>query len=304
MRAATSRAAPSDRGVLPGVAARSFRLHYVVLLAAAGAGVGCDAPGRVEHGAVVALAPAEGHLLTPLDYLAAGEERVSAWLADDDPGLAAARRAGEALAVRIHASVADGVTRRGALGSGVLVDGGRRVLTAAHNLPASGAELAIRVTLADGRTLAARLVAAGEGSEGGDDWALLELEHPPALATPELAAPRRGERCVVLGYPGRSSGRTPDGRFVEGPAHAERELAPVALVVEVCSVAPLRLAPLAGALPGSGASGGPVLDARGALVGVLLGTTMVHDSESVEHALDAAPSSAFADALVAQEGMR
>ncbi|MEM7248491.1 MAG: serine protease [Acidobacteriota bacterium] len=152
--------------------------------------------------------------------------------------------------------------------SGVLLEGGL-VLTAGHAVHGQrDAELSIQ--LVDGRRLEARL----RESEyllnvSGRDWALLEVVQPPLdLASAKLGVVGLGDLVVVPGYPARH-GVDPTGRVVLGDGIDI--LKPIPLVSRVSSVSPLSLEPVAGSLPLGGASGAPVFNMKGQLLGLFVG---------------------------------
>lgn len=174
--------------------------------------------------------------------------------------------------------------------SGVLIDGGRRVLTAGHALPDDpGHE--IEVTLADGRSFAARRLGARYEvfATGDEDWGVLEVDAPAGVQLPslELAKPTAGSLAYVLGYPS-DLGIAPGGRIAPGLAHARAPLDPLLFVGRVQGLGPIDLSPVAGCVPLGGASGAPVVNEEGRLLGVFVSVSQSSQSEGVVHSYQVA----------------
>ena len=218
----------------------------------------CAAAKRFLGVAAVALgaagaAAAEGALSYP--YLDGTEAAFPAYRA-------VAERAARGYVMVTLLARADPITREGGgelhTGSGIVLNRDGYILTAAHI--ARGPEFAVRVTLHDGRTLAAEVVKVSAKQE----LAILKTAPlPGAVPLPfaDSRGIRRGDPALALGSPRRVWGVVSVGR-VRIPNIGERldygswgfdNAIEVALEVE------------------SGHSGGPLVNSRGELVGMVAG---------------------------------
>jgi S1-C subfamily serine protease len=160
--------------------------------------------------------------------------------------LAALEAEQEALFDRVAAGVVV-VSAGGALGAGFAVGPGL-VLTAAHVVAGRGG---VAVTLRGGRTVAGSVV---EIAEGGIDVALLAVpaEDLPVLALADASALRAGSVVASVGHPDGNRFTLAVGLVAQDPADsADQRLVRLQL--------PLR----------AGASGGPVVDRSGRVVGIV-----------------------------------
>jgi hypothetical protein len=240
--------------------------------------VACTTAGRsLPYPTANALPVEAGRVITTLDMLASGEHAVAEYLASlPDAERARYERAvavGERACVRIdvrHGFV--GMSFSLDSGSGVMVadDRGVFVASAGHtftNAPDARATVATTASVEiDAKMAACRF-------EDGDDYAVMNIaaaDVGPA-ALPRPAEPRVGERIVALGYPD-TCGRAPDGRIMLLTPDLGRSLAPLKTVLEVAGVDPLRLVPVAGAMPLHGFSGGGLFNLDGDVIGVLTGS--------------------------------
>ena len=105
-----------------------------------------------------------------------------------------------------------------------------------------------------------------------------------------LHAPIGHERDVL-------SGVDSTGWIVRGEAYEDDYLAPLVTILRVESESPLVLAPVTGALPLGGASGGGIFDRRGALIANLTGTGWESDRNGVTYSIDACAVSVMQYAL-------
>ncbi|MBX7196265.1 MAG: serine protease [Sandaracinaceae bacterium] len=171
------------------------------------------------------------------------EEALARWLA----------RAGSAT---VHV---DGASHGRA--SGALVSGEGHVLTAAHVV----VDLAwASVTWPDGHTTSARVIERDDGR----DLALLETREPTSACVP-VASVEAGAWVLLSGFAGSLEGATPSRSIgvVLGEAPADDD----ASAIEAGAL-PLRAGLSTSAAVAPGMSGGPALDAGGALVGIVTAT--------------------------------
>jgi len=174
----------------------------------------------------------------------------SADLERDLDGLAATLRAATVVGTVERGAARRGPARAGGQGSGIVWAPDGTIVTNAH--VATGDDATI--TLADGRTAAARVVA----RDRRRDLAVLQAETPgslggwswPSVAIGEPASLRPGALVLALGHPlGVAHALT------MGVVHAAPDLRRSPYVVADIALAP-------------GNSGGPLADARGRVVGV------------------------------------
>jgi len=137
-------------------------------------------------------------------------------------------------------------------GSGVIWDSRGLVITNAHVVPRSVRAVDLRVILADGRNVAAHVVA----RDGRRDLALIAInadQLPSPLPIGEPTALRPGQLVVAMGHPFGIV-----GAVALGVVHTLDRYGPGGLPRWVC--ADIRLAP--------GNSGGPLVNALGQVVGI------------------------------------
>lgn len=269
---------------------------------------GCSTPGRnVPFDRTEPLAATSGQLVTLLDYLESGRRAVDHFLSSLPEAEARELRSAIDRSTRASVRVAVIVRTKGlsyeqASASGALVataNGRPRVLTAGHSFTAG--DFTTRVTTLTGARLAVTPPVMGVDivvDERGD-WAVLELagaDASRALATVAIAPPVKGELAFALAYPDQC-GVDSTGRIVRGEAYEDDALAPLVTILRVESEAPLVLAPVAGALPLGGASGGGIFDRRGALIANLTGTGWESDRNGVTYSIDACAVSVMQHAL-------
>lgn len=159
-------------------------------------------------------------------------------------------------------------------GTGIILKGGR-VITAKHvlNENAKEGKKMVILTTTDGRVFPAELV-----KEGVRDWAILQItgkEDPEAaMKSPMVMGEVRAkETAVFLGYPARL-GLDEKGKvksFQKGDETKgiqASKLSPLLVVATVTDPEAMTLKPQAGFPPVGGMSGGPILNAKGKVIGV------------------------------------
>ncbi len=218
---------------------------------------------------------AAGRVLTLVDYFEGGQRAVEEFLdsgrADlSAPDLRALIRDLKRRCARVE--LRSGAREAGyeSIGaSGVLVDRGRRLLTAGHVF-AGQTDFTIVVTLTDGRSYPGQLIAwqYTPDAEIMRDWAVVEIlgaaPAAPAMPTGRL---EEGDLAIVLGYPDRI-GLDARGDVAYAATDEGAPLDPLVTIGEVKRTAPTILTPVVGAVPLTGMSGGPVFNARGELTGL------------------------------------
>ncbi|MEV4564291.1 trypsin-like peptidase domain-containing protein [Nonomuraea sp. NPDC049419] len=136
-------------------------------------------------------------------------------------------------------------------GSGFVVDGQGHILTNAHVVAGS---TQVTVVLADGTRLTARVA----GADGGEDLAVLEVDHPAELTPATLGRSSElavGDQVLAIGSPLGLSGTVTSGIVS-------------ALDREVRLGDSRRTAVQTDASINPGNSGGPLVNAQGEVVGV------------------------------------
>jgi S1-C subfamily serine protease len=254
------------------------------------------APTQARNEDSLGLVPSSsGRVLTLLDYFEQGRLAVDAFLLESPQGspsdLASIFERAKQTCVRVEVRIGEDEDRYQSLSaSGVLIDDGRRVLTAGHVVESAEAG-EVLIHLLDGATRRARIGGSRYEVYGGadQDWAVLEIAGPRVDSFPhaELAAPRLGELSIVLGYPDQI-GLDSRGRVSFGSGSPGQFLAPLATMAVVDRERPLRLAPTAGAVPTSGMSGAPVFDSQGRVIGIFASVGKQVTATSVTYTLNAA----------------
>lgn len=200
-------------------------------------------------------------------------------------------------------------------GSGVLVEGGRFVLTAGHTIAEAkeprAAEIRILLPRAahesdrPDREFSARLVDWRDGADDQgvmQDWALLEVISPYDLMPfTRTAAAASSAMLFCYGFPAQLG---IDAHGVAVPWQSQRRLEPVLTVVSPLGEDPVGAGmplfkPLAGCLPHGGQSGGPVFDASGAVVYLIAGNNTWYNGGTHTHFLRPTPLDAALAALAA-----
>jgi S1-C subfamily serine protease len=174
--------------------------------------------------------------------------------------------------------------------SGIIVDGRGLVVTAAHI--ALSTALSAEVVTADGRSRRARILRIDPGRE----LAVLKLDPFPGMQVARLADSSRvrpGEPAFAIGTPGNRRGVVSVGRVLR-PHLAARIAYPPYGFDDAVELA-MEVEP--------GHSGGPVLNARGELVGMVASFVLgdvgkvPYASPRITHAVPASGIAAFLNAL-------
>ena len=256
-----------------------------------------DNIGSLRYDSVGPLsAPAGEDVVTLLHYFESGRRAVAAYLVRLDDRDREALRTTLRLARRAIVRVSFVIRRQGKStvteqASGVLVDGGRRVLTAGH-LGASGPPLESWIMTSDGRRVSVR--PAGREydafADSNRDWAILEVDLPEVdlpegdlpegetLPSVDLGVARKGDLVVVAGYPARL-GVNRDGNvaYITDVDAIE----PLVTLARVEVASPLKLIPEAGAVPLGGMSGAPILAIGGGVVGIFVSISDTSNEKGV-----------------------
>lgn len=223
--------------------------------------------------------------LTPLEIARRGNEEAVAFLGSLNKGgaLRTYERA-RAAVVRIYAAEKSVKKRESdderrtlhGFGSGVLVDGGRRLLTAGHVLDMlkEHPDAVVSVVMADGRERKCGLPAARGGIDGAPegDWGLVELTDTPPEGCPSLPmrAAVKDSTVILLGY-SSILGVDTKGMVWHAIEFCPAPLFPFAAVGTVRDPDLEGITITAGAETQGGASGGAIVDLEGNLVGIMVG---------------------------------
>lgn len=176
-----------------------------------------------------------------------------------DPGLARDPRIAAALGSVIHVRAESRACGQAQVGSGWVLSA-RHVVTNAHVV--AGAETVSVSVRGTGRQRPARVVA----HDPARDVAVLEVPGLPAPALPQGGALRSGDPAVLAGFPG-------DAGLWVGPARVRGTLTAQGQDVYGGSTVVRQIYSLRAQVR-RGASGGPVLDRQGEVVGMVFATSL------------------------------
>ncbi|ANM29661.1 hypothetical protein ABI59_08825 [Acidobacteria bacterium Mor1] len=268
--------------VAPGTEARSPRISEPAVESAS-RNLAATAPVQAES----------GRILTLLDYFDGGLRAVDRFVdekrsshRDLSAVLDRCRAASVLIEVRYGQS---GSGYQTSAASGVVLEGGRRLLTAGHAVKGLD-EFEATVTLPGGTRRDVKLIQAQYDRFGGAnrDWAILEVSGPPLRGVPAIrpARAREGELAIVAGYPDHI-GVDATGRAAWAGENSSY-LAPIVTLATVERADPLLLSPEAGAIPTPGMSGAPVFNAAGELIGVFVSIGRRSSESEIRHTYNAA----------------
>jgi len=266
--------------------------------------LGCGGSGyRQSYDGVSAFTPENTKVVTPLHYFESGRRALGVFLRDR-PDLTQMLRQGKRACVRMQIRLAtQGGSYQEAQGSGVLIDGGRLVLTAGHGL-VGAKDREIWVTLQDGARYAARPVewSFDRFGSANADWAVLEVQTPAGTALPamRIGRPETGKLAFVVGYPGHH-GINDQGRLVAGKAYDGDFLEPLVTAGTVTDASPISLSPVAGAVPTGGMSGSPIVSEDGELIGLFVSVASVPGRNATTYSYQGAAVSTLREKLRASK---
>lgn len=255
-------------------------------------------PGRVAYDEVAPLPESDGQLLTLLHLFESGRQNVARYLdaggAEGEALRATIERASRSV-VRVHVRMRfEGSSYSSENGSGVLLAGGRFVLSAGHVVEVLRApgDARVSVTLVDGTELRASAPEWDYAEYGGAarDWAVLELSEPlPAgFEGLAMAEPRSGATVLALGYPDHV-GIDEHGRLAYDLDEGGLALLPQVLIGRIANAGGVGMTPLVGCAPEGGMSGGPLVDREGRVVAILTAVSRSRAGDGVRFEVEAAP---------------
>ncbi len=243
-------------------------------------------------GALIKDTPVERQYLTIIDYYQAGGELADRYLAEFDginagnidSIIASAQRACVRITIKWDYRRENGTeTYTVGQGTGVLIEGGRYILSVGHNFSrALNTEHRIAAILMNGTNLEVELLRStyDQATLDGEDWAVLKnLSYKLGQPYVKFTDPVVGEKSVIMGYP-NNIGIDREGNYIYRH-DLPQYLAPVKSVWEITSLNPFRLYPVAGGAILEGFSGGPILNFEGEVIGVLSGSVRFGGSSEI-----------------------
>jgi S1-C subfamily serine protease len=248
----------------------------------------CTAGRRFAYSATTDVAASDGVVVTLVDLLATGRRLAEDYVATLPADLR--ERVGQVDAVAVRAAVRitvrdhfTGVGYRQEGGSGVLVAapvGAPLILSAGHVFDSAAEDRQVTCWTSAGERLSASVLAAVHRSPAEDHAQLRCADAAIPLADPPTtASPQPGTIVIAYGYPDQC-GVNPAGQTVRGEAYEGAALSPLRLFLRVVDEDPLRLEPVAGAVPLGGFSGGGLFDLDGHVVGVLTGMSWATSTDA------------------------
>lgn len=286
----------NERNAAPDRARRRWRaLPPLVVLVMASFPVAFPHAARAGAPSPSAVPNVEHRIFTLLDYYESGRQAVESFIqasaaSGAAPDLAATVRRSKEFCLRLDIRFDQGASRiESAVATGVLVDGGRKILTAGHSFEGSG-EITIVATYLDGTRRAAHVLERQYDRFGTSeqDWAVLEIVDPPAWPAARVSPERaqEGDMVIVLGYPDEI-GIDNEGNVGYATAEDTARHQPLTTIAVVGRAAPVLLEPWVGSIPTRGMSGAPVFDFQGRLVGIFVAVNATRVGPEVTHAYEA-----------------
>lgn len=221
---------------------------------------------------------ASRYAVTPQKYFQEGQNQIKNYLRDQgEKGTQLARVIDKAQKACVQISATFGQNKKSyavSMGSGVIVKEGEHIFTAAHTFEGMPKEAQIEVIGPNGTVKQAKIVHMSLNRTPGkqSDWAVLKIigkGFDPEIAMELRKNVKIGEQLIVLGY-SKNYGLNRNKKVHHLDSQPGKRLDPLSSIVRVASFQGAKKALLyvdAGAVLLPGASGGPLVDKKGRLVG-------------------------------------